>query len=313
MKYKKIFITGGTGFVGSNLVRKLLKEGAEVFALARKNSDFSNLEDVLGGIRICYGSLSDAAGLENIFRKIRPQVIYHLAASNIRSGVTAPLEEVIKTNFTGTANLINASLDIGYSAFINTGSFLEYGSKRSTVKESDLTNPPEIYSITKLAGTLYAQAVGRSKQKPIVTFRPFTPYGPYIQKGRLIHEVIARALRNETIELSNPKVTKDFIFVEDLCDLYIEASERAVEKKGEIFNLGSGRAVRFDELVGATEAILGAPLKINWGAFNEVAYDSGIWEADMTKTFANFNWRPRYSLPDGLAKTIEHFKRSNLA
>lgn len=308
MKYKRIFVTGGTGFVGSNLVRKSLKEGAEVFMLARENSDFSNLTDILSDIHLCYGSLADVSVLESILRKINPQVIFHLAASNIKSGITAPLEEVIETNFTGTANLINASLGIDYAAFVNTGSFLEYGLKLDRVKESDVANPPEIYSITKLAGTLYAQAIGKSKQKPIVTFRPFTPYGPYIQKGRLIHEVIARALRKEIINLSNPKVTKDFIFVEDVCDLYIEAAEKATEKSGEIFNLGSGRAVRFDELARTLEAMLGAPLNISWGAFKEVAYDSGIWEADMAKTFANFNWRPRHSLKEGLAKTIAHFK-----
>ena len=182
---QKILVTGAAGFVGSHLTRRLVKEGYDVNIIIRSSTDLQRIKDILPNLNCYTGDLSDFSGLSNIVKKIEPMGVFHLAASMMMSGVTAAPEEVIRSNFLGTVNLVNAVSEINYRFFINTGSSLEYGVKKSAVKESEPCEPLELYSITKLAGTFYCKTVAKAKNKPIITFRLFTPYGPFIRKGVL--------------------------------------------------------------------------------------------------------------------------------
>lgn len=307
---KKIFVTGGAGFIGSHLAKRLIREDYDVHVLIRPSSDLYRIKDILPAIKCHKGDLSDFRGLRNIIEGIKPSGVFHLAVSPIMSGAMAPAEEVIKSNFLGTVNLINVLERLDYDFFINTGSFLEYGLKDKPLKESDLCQPLELYSVTKLAGTLYAQLVAKTKNKPIITFRLFTPYGPYIQKGRFIYEVIVNALENKEIKLTQPNNVRDFIFVDDIVDLYLEAAEKAQKYKGEIFNAGNGQQKELKYVVDNVLEITGSKSKVSYGALSKVVYDSNMWQADMNKTFSKFLWRPKYDIKAGLKKTIEWFKEN---
>ena len=306
-KKRPIFVTGATGFLGSHLIRRLVAKGFNVAALIREKSDLSKISSVLSKIRIKYGYLEDASALEKIIKNLNPTGIFHLAASNIKSGVTAPADEVIRTNLLGTINLINAASSVDYDFFIQTGSFLEYGIKSHPVKETDCPDPLELYSITKLAATLYAVKFGKANKKPIVVFRVFTPYGPDIQKGRLVYEVVSHALMNEDIKMTSPSISRDFIYVEDLVSLLLEGMKIARFHSGEIFNAGSGAAITLGRIVECVLTITKSHSNVNWGSFTPVAYDSDKWQADMTKTFNTFSWRPKISIEVGVAKTIDWF------
>ncbi|OGH72437.1 MAG: hypothetical protein A2921_04115 [Candidatus Magasanikbacteria bacterium RIFCSPLOWO2_01_FULL_43_20b] len=308
-KLNAILVTGAAGFIGSNLVKRLVADGRQVCVLVKPSTNLARIQELLPKITCCRADLLDFDGLKRELEEIRPQGVFHLAASNIQSGVTAEDSEVAETNILGTRNLLQALGGINYDFFINLGSFLEYGPKSGPIKESELCAPPELYSITKLAATLYGQAVARRDNKPIITFRLFTPYGPAVQPGRLIYEVITRALRNEEISLTQPKVARDFIFVEDLIELLLEAKDKAKNYQGEIFNAGSGQAITLESVVNEVLKITGSKSRINWGAFKSVAYDNEFWQADLSKTCANFAWRPTHTLSSGLIETIDWFKK----
>ena len=304
-KNKKVLITGAGGFIGSHLTQRLIKGGAEVHIILRKKSDTWRIKNLLPRLNVYRGDLADAEFLKKTAKKINPQGIFHLATSTIMSGVRASNEEIIRTNIMGSANLIDALESVNYEYFINTGSFSECGLKNRPIKESDVCEPAELYSITKLAQTLYGQAVARTKDKPILTFRIFTPYGPAVQEGRLIYNMIYRALHDQGINLTEPSTVRDFIYVDDIIELYLEAAGKAGDLKGEIFNAGSGVKTSFGDLADKILKITGSKSKVNWGAFPPVHYDSDKWQADMTKTFSRFDWRPKYDLDRGLAKTID--------
>lgn len=304
-----ILVTGAAGFIGSNLVAKLVEQGCKVCILVKPSTNLARIQDLLLKVDCCRADLLDFNSLKRELEEIKPQGIFHLAASNIQSGVTAEDDEVVKTNILGTRNLLQALNQIDYDFFINVGSFLEYGPKPGPIKESELCAPTELYSITKLAATLYGQTVARRDNKPIITFRLFTPYGPAIQPGRLIYEVITRSLRNEEINLTQPNIARDFIFVEDIVNLLLEAKDKAKDYKGEIFNVGSGKATTLESIVNEVLKITGSNSKIKWGSFRTVAYDSEIWQADLSKTCSHFVWRPAYTLSAGLSKTVDWFKK----
>ncbi len=309
----RVFITGATGFIGSHMARRLIKDGYEVHALMRSNSDMERIRDVESNIVKHIGDLTDREGISRILRKISPNHVIHFAVSTAMSGVTAPADEVVRTNLEGMVNLVDALKDINIDSFINTGTFLEYGSAAKPSKEGESQGiPPEIYSITKLASTQYGQVVARKEKKPIITIRFFTPYGPHITKGRLVYNCVASALKNEPIRMTGPKITRDFIYVEDLMDLYLEAMKRAKEFAGEIFNAGTGKATTFEDLIKTVIEITGSKSKVEWGALPSVVYDNNLWQADMEKTFSHFSWRPKTSLEEGLKKTCEWFRNNQI-
>lgn len=304
---KIILVTGGAGFIGSHLSRRLVRDGYKVHLLIKKSTDTWRLKDILEKVAVHYESLLDKENLFTLIRQIKPNGIFHLAASNIASGVTGSDEDVLRVNVLGFKNLVDSLSDIDYEFLINTGSFMEYGPKDRAVKESDLCAPTELYSISKLSATLYGQAMAKRNNKPIITFRLFTPYGPALQPGRLVYEAINRALKNAEIKVTNRGVARDFIFVADIVNLYIESMKKAKELSGEIFNAGSGNTVSVGELVDYVINKTASKSKIKWGEQPLLAYDAKLWQADMTKTFSRFDWRPKYTFKQGLDRTIEYY------
>jgi len=304
---KKILVTGGAGFIGSHLVRRLLRDGCPVAVLTKEGSDLGRIEDILPRLEILYDDLSDPGRLQKLLSGIEPYGIFHCAALNVKSGVAAPEDDLIKVNIAGTVHLLKALEGIDYKFFINCGSYLEYGTKEKPFRETDVCEPVEIYALTKLAATLYCQTVARSSGKPIITFRIFNPYGPDMEPGRLVYEVVRRALKNEEIMLTRPEVSRDFNFIDDLVDLFVEAMDKASARKGEIFNAGNGVVTTIEDLVGLALRITGSKSAVKWGGAKDVAYDRGCQEADMEKTLSAFRWRPKYDIEAGIKKMAEWF------
>lgn len=307
----RVLITGAAGFVGANLARRLIKEDYEIHVLTRKNSNKYRLKEIETQINEHQGNLIEKETLELIVDKIKPEIIFHLATKGIYGGIQDSDEELIKTNIQGTKNLIEACDGFKYKCFINTGSSSEYGTKNAPMKEDDVCTPNTIYGITKNTSTQIGQLVAKNKDKPILSFRLFSPFGPFDSKERLIPRVISRALINQDIYLSAPTIGRDFIFIDDVVELYIRAIEKAEEYKGEIFNVASGIQSTVLNVVEEVIKITDSKSRLHWGEYKERAYDNSHWLADMTKTKKYFDWKPQYNLKQGLEKTIDWIKSQN--
>lgn len=301
---RRILITGGAGFIGSHLARALVRNGYEVYLFLREHSDTRRIKDILPSLRIHSVDLTREKEVQTAVEQVRPSGIFHLAVSTIASGVTASADELIQTNIAGTVHLVRALQKIEYDYLVTAGSFLEYGIKNQSAKESDICEPPELYAVTKLAATLFCQAMAREHKKPIVMLRLFTPYGPDIQEERLIAKIIFNALRGEDIKLTRPEIARDYIYVDDIVACFFEVARHAQKFGGEIFNVGSGIPTSIAELVQYILQKTESKSVVQWHAFPNVSYDSDLWCADMSKTFSHFSWRPRVSLEQGLDKTI---------
>ncbi len=310
LKNKRVLITGAAGFVGLNLARRLVSLQYQVYIIIRKTTNQWRLKDVLSKVNVYYLDLTEKDKLEKLVNKIKPEIIFHLAAAGAFGGVESPRKELIDSNMLGTINLIDACSSIDYRCFVNTGSSSEYGSKNIPMAENDICQPTNLYGITKLAGSLYSQLVGNTQKKPIITFRLFSPFGPYDDKNRLITYAINSALNNKDLNLANPKGVRDYIYIDDVVDLYLKAIQRADKAKGEIFNIGVGAQRTVSEIVRKIIKLSNSKSKINWGVQSSRPWDNKIWEADMKKTSQFFSWQPRYSIDEGLKKTVEWFKNN---
>lgn len=292
MAKEKILITGASGFVGSHVLRRAQEQGYEVHLLTHRETPLEHREAV-----------------QKRMETIRPHVVLHLATSILMSGKTADPAILVQTNIQGTINVMDAAHAVGVEAFINTGTFAEYGPKDHPAREDERCDPRELYAISKLTGTLYGQGLAARTGFPCITLRLFTPYGPNMREKSLVKSVLSKTLAGSTVKLTKPTVARDFVYVEDVAKLYFEAAEKAAEYKGQVFNVGSGNRTTLKELVETVEHVVGKKAQTEWGAFPTQSYDSELWQADMQKTFSHFAWRPNTSLLKGISKAAEDTER----
>lgn len=305
-KIKNILITGGAGFIGSALARRLVKSKNNIHLILRKTSNTWRIRDILDKINIYYADLNNALEVERVIEKIKPNTIYHLATY---SNYTEESCKILETNIFGTYNLLNACQKTGFDMFVNIGSSSEYGAKVKPMSENDLLEPNSYYATAKAWQTLFCQHLAREKNLPIITLRLFSVYGHYEAKNRLIPTLINNCLQGKDLDLASPKIARDFVFVDDVVDVCIRVA-RFPKLAGRIFNIGSGQQSTFKELVSNLIKLTKANVKQNWGVYPKRSQDNNCWVADMSQTKKLLKWEPKHSLQEGLKKTIKWFKEN---
>jgi len=306
---KNVLITGGAGFIGANFTYKFLDFGYNVHLIEKKESNLWRLKDIRERIGLHYVDLKNYNKLESLITKLKPQIILHFAAYGTYPRKQQDMKKMIDTNLIGTINLVNACSKIKFKCFINTGSSSEYGIKEKPMKEADLLEPNNLYGITKAATTMYCQDMVRKLGLPVVTIRPFAPYGYFEEKERLIPTIIKSCLTNSELKLSSPNSVRDFIFIEDLIGAYLETINKIKKIKGEIFNVGSGKQNTIDEVVKVIKKITYSTVKPQYGEIKLAQREPKTWVADISKIKNRLGWQPKYDLEEGLRKNVEWFKK----
>ena len=310
MNNKKILITGASGFIGSHLFEKLLKENNNIKGFDRYNIDNSwgwlnklkkinNIDFVLGDIRdydSVYNALTDC-----------DSVIHLAALIGIPYSYISPMA-YIKTNIEGTYNVLEASKKLGISNIVVLSTSEVYGSAR--YKPMDENHPiigQSPYSASKIGSDQMAISYFRSFEMPIKIARPFNTFGPRQSKRAIIPTIINQLLsKNDNVQLGNIDSTRDFTYVEDSCDGLIEIL-KSDNLFGEIVNIGSNNEVSIKETFNKINQILNTNAKIKIDINRKRPNLSEVLNlnCDNTKIIQKTNWRPKYNFEAGLVKTIE--------
>ena len=322
---RRILISGATGFVGANVVRRMLERGHEVHVIARPSSSGSfspgapgvdrangprlwRIAEVINELRLHRVDLLDAEETIQVMGVVRPQVVLHFAAHAALPHETDEMEIFLHT----VQPLVNlASASTGCELFINAGSSSEYGYQEEPMTESSLPNPRRVHDIAKLAQTLYGTHAARFKGIPLITLRLFSVYGPWEQGRRLIPRLMLSALRGRPMKLSSPDVTRDFIFVNDVADAVERCMRQPPPADGAIFNLGTGVEHTLREVADLVEEIHGGPLPLTWGAVERQRWDSPRWVADTTRQTAVLGFVPETNFREGLRTTYQWFEENS--
>lgn len=306
---KRVLVTGGAGFIGANLIYKLLTLNCDINLLVRPSTDLWRLKKILPRLKVHEIDISDKQNLTKKIARINPQAIIHLATySQYRN--QEDFEQMVETNIKGTLNLLIASKNVDYDVFINTGSSSEYGIKNRPMKETDLLEPISFYAATKASATLLCQVFSREYKKPIVTLRPFSVYGPFEDESRFIPTIIKAIIKNKSIKLTSGNQRRDFIYMDDLVDIYVKTLSRGEKLSGQILNMGTGIEYTNDEVVQTLFKITGKKVRIEKGAYPERLWDTSHWVSDISKTKRLLNWKPKFTLEDGLRYTYNWFGKS---
>lgn len=308
-KNKSVLITGGAGFIGANLTRRLIKLNLNVNLLIRPSANLFRLSDILSRIKIHETDILNKQALSKRIKAINPSIIIHLATyTKYRN--QKDYEQMVETNINGTLNLLNACNNINYDVFINTGSSSEYGTKNNPMKEVNLLEPISFYAATKASATLLCQVFAKEYRKPIVTLRPFSVYGPFEEKDRFIPVIIKAIIKNKPINLTPGKQRRDFIYIDDVVDIYIKTMKKRKTLSGEILNMGTGQEYTNDEVVQTLFKVTGEKVPVKKGAFPKRIWDTPHWVADISKTKTMLNWKPKFTLEKGLQETYNWLRMS---
>jgi UDP-glucose 4-epimerase len=308
---RRVLVTGGAGFIGSNLVDALVDRGCSV----RVADDFSvgteeNLSEARrrGDVEVVKADVCDTRAMRDAVAGV--EVVLHLAVSNLRESLGNPWKSH-DINAGGTLALLEACKDAGLERFLSCSSSEAYGTAISTpMTESHPTEPTTVYGANKLAGEHYALAYLRTDDLPVVVVRPFNTYG-YREhfagtSGEVIPKMTIRALAGEPpVILGDGSQTRDFTFVTDTVAGLIGAAE-CDELVGQTVNVAFGREVtiaRIAELVcqacGADVDPVHAPAR---------PADVQRHYADVTKAAEAFGYEAKIGIEDGIPRYVEWFR-----
>jgi nucleoside-diphosphate-sugar epimerase len=309
MNKKRVYlITGATGFVGSCLLRELIARKEKVHIILRRESNLWRIKDILNKTNVHFNDLSDIKSLTKIVGKIKPDIIYHLATYGAYSS-QGNADLCIKTNINGTWNLLNATANIDYELFVNTGSSSEYGFKKSPMKENDFLEPASYYAVTKCSQTLLCSYFAKKNKKPIVTFRLFSVYGQYEDEGRFVPTLLKSLYFHKKMSLVSPNIARDWIYVDDAVNAYLSVN-KLKKYGGEVFNIGTGIQNTIKEVVESAVEATGEKTIFKWKGMKHRIWDTNYWVADTTKTAKLLKWRSKVGLSQGLLLTWKWYKNN---
>jgi nucleoside-diphosphate-sugar epimerase len=294
----RYLITGATGFIGSQIMRRLVDMGEEVHIITKKESNFWRIEGVIDRVTCHLSDLSDVGELAKIMNKVNPDVIHHLATYGAYPYQNEQ-DKIMYTNIFGTRNLLEACADVDYKLFVNTGSSSEYGFKELPMKETDLLDPMSYYAVTKSSQTQLCSYIAQMENKPIVTLRPFSVYGLYEEPTRFIPTLMKALYFNEGMNLVFPKISHDYIYVEDVVDIYLMVDQLR-KFVGDIFNVGTGIQSSIKDVVDTAIEVTGETTDFKW-EMKCRPWDTYTWVADISKAKRLLNWSPRVSLRKGIS------------
>ena len=298
---KRAVLTGGTGFVGASVARRLLRDGHEVHLLVRPGYARWRIGDLLDDVRLHLVDLGDAAALGDTVGQIRPDWVFHLAAYGAYSWQT-DLDQMLQTNVQGTMNLVRACLRHGWEAFVNTGSSSEYGYQDHPPAEWERVEPNSHYAVTKASATLFCRYTAQSQGVRLPTLRLYSVYGPWEEPTRLIPTMIVRGLQGRLPPLVNPAIARDFVYAEDVNDAYLLAATQPGQEPGAVYNVGSGVQTTIREVVEVARRALSIPEEPSWGSMPDRGWDTQVWVSDNRKIRQALGWEPRHTFEAGFCQ-----------
>ena len=293
----RILITGGSGFLGCHLVRRLTGEGHAVTLLASTRFRPARLAGIEGRYAVTV-SLEEA-------RLSRPEVIFHLASTPFNPpGIS--FDEHFRVTVGQTAALLDAFSGTG-TRFIHAGSGAEYGSGTGFTETSPLA-PATLVGACKAAASTLALALGRLGQIHAVVLRLFTPFGPWEAPHRLVPSVIRAACQGEPVRLQSPDSRRDFCYAGDVVEAMVRAATAPLPGSA-VINICTGIATRAADMARMTLAVLGRPEEIAGEGNCRPDEISGM--SGSTRTAERLlGWRPATPLPAGIERTVSWFQHN---
>ena len=317
----KILITGSSGFIGFHLTKLLLEKGNKIHGYDSMNNYYDvNLKKARLKILKKYknfsftkNKLENKRSLEKSFFKFKPNIVIHLAAqAGVRYSIDKP-RVYLRSNVTGTFNIIEASHKLKVKHLIMASSSSVYGAnKKIPFLETDKTETQlSIYAATKKANESMAHSYSNLWKIPITMLRFFTVYGPWGRPDMALYIFTKAIIKNKTIDLFNKgDHTRSFTYIDDITEpihrlIKINYDKKNEISNNEILNIGGSKPVKLLRFIDIIEKYLGKKAKINL---------KPMQQGDVKETNANIDklekitgYRPQTNIEEGIKRFIDWY------
>ncbi len=315
---KKVLVTGGLGFIGSNLSIRLIELGAEVTIvdnmIPRLGGNLFNVKEIVDRVHINFSDVRDDHSMDYLVKG--QEIIFHLAGQvNHVDSIRNPIQD-LDINCRGTLVLLESCRKHNRKAkIVFAGTRGEYGSSVTLpVAEDHPTNPQGIYAVTNLTAEKMVLVYHDVHKIPGTCLRITNTYGPRHQMAHdeygVLNWFIRKAIDGEVIPVfGDGRILRDFLYVDDLVDCFLRVAACG-QAYGEVFNVGTGIPVSFIALAEKIVEIAGAG-RATFTEFTQERkeVEPGDYYTDISKIKRVAGWRPKIDLSEGLRKTIEFYRK----
>lgn len=302
---KRALVTGGGGFIGSHLVKKLISLDSKVGVVTRATKPLWRLENEIERIDTFKEDIRNKENLKNVFIKFKPDIIFHLAGYGVQIAEN-DVEKAIETNVIGITNVIRLAKDIGCKKIVNIGTCAEYGDSKESLSEDTCVHPINIYGSTKAAATIIGRQMAKENEIDMITLRLFGVFGESEPRHKIFCHTIMTLLEEKDMLLTSCEQYRDYCYVGDIVRAMIMAGDN-VEIKNEIFNVGTGNAFPLRYYIEKIHNILSSKNKLLFGHIENRKNELWFPNPDVNKIKAMLGWKPIYKLDDSIKKTISWY------
>src|SRR3989344_1508072 len=312
-----LFVTGCNSFIGEKLCQRLLSEGHEVHGLVTHESHAK-----VEGVKTHRSDLMNFTGIQNILEEGKPEFIVHLAArTEVEKSFYEPVDFSL-INFGGSVNLIEKAKHLdNLKLFIFASTMETYGEvhtkeevldpkvKKLPFDENTPQRPNAPYSVAKIGVEYYLRYAKRAYNFPFTAFRQTNSYGRHDNDFFVVEQIITQMLKNpDEVRFGYKHPWRNFLYIDDLIDLYTKAMSHPEKVNGEFFCTGPANAIRIEDLATKIAEMLGYEGKILWDTKPERVGEIYYLNSTTEKAYRVLGWKPKTSLDEGLKKTINQWK-----
>lgn len=304
-----ILVTGGAGFIGSNLLHHLIKIiDAEIICIDKLTyaADRSNVPD---GIKFYATDIADEHNCEYIFKKHKPKTIFHLAAESHVDNSIKDCSQFLHTNINGTVNLLNLSVKYEVERFMHISTDEIYGSiDEGCFTELSNYAPRNPYSASKSASDHFVMAYHTTYGLPTIITNCSNNYGPRQDFEKMIPKTITNLMQGKKVSIyGDGKQVRDWLYVQDHCEALVEVWNSG--RIGQKYNIGGECEIKNIDLVGMILDRMNMKENMIEYVQDRPGHDRR-YSTDITKIRHELKWSPRFSIEQGLDKTIEWYERN---
>jgi nucleoside-diphosphate-sugar epimerase len=258
---KKALITGVTGFIGSHLARRLIKDGWELHAIIRNSSKYDLIQDIKDSVHfhVYEGTI---VSMKKVFDVGKPEIVFHLASLFLSQHKPEDITRLIRSNIIFGSHLVESAVSSGCKQFVNTGTSWQHF-------ENNDYNPVNLYAATKQAFEDILKYYVEVHDLKVITLKLFDTYGPDDPRPKLLNLLKRAAETGEALDMSPGEQLIDLVHVDDVVASFCAAQKilnRSSNKTFKIYGVGSRHPVPLKEIVKKIEAKWNVKIKINWGA-----------------------------------------------